>query len=205
MRFQLPSDHCRLALEYPDLKRAVRHQAKLYGARQVLIEDRASGVQLVQELRAEGVAGVTAVSPKGDKTVRMLEQTPQIEDGLVHLPERAPWLEEFLEEVMQFPKSRNDDQVDALAQALKWAVQGNDIDEYIKFLRRRDGLDVVDEIPTIRIRHKEQIGMRLQTQSGRNPIPFSDCSFLVTESEFTPWIRAAGFEEFTPEEPEELL
>jgi hypothetical protein len=44
----------RKKLGYPDLKRAVREQHRLFGASTVLIEDKASGTQLIQELVEEG-------------------------------------------------------------------------------------------------------------------------------------------------------
>jgi phage terminase large subunit-like protein len=43
----------RQRLEYPALKRAVREQQNLYHATEILIEDKASGTQLIQELIAE--------------------------------------------------------------------------------------------------------------------------------------------------------
>jgi phage terminase large subunit-like protein len=41
-----------------------------------------------------------------------------IEQGRVWLPKQAPWLEEFEQELANFPKSLHDDQVDALSQFL---------------------------------------------------------------------------------------
>jgi phage terminase large subunit-like protein len=52
-------------LEYPELKRAVREQQSLLGATEVLIEDKASGTQLIQELIAEGCLGCSATSGVG--------------------------------------------------------------------------------------------------------------------------------------------
>ena len=49
----------RQRLEYPALKRAVREQQNLYYATEILIEDKASGTQLIQELIADGCHGVT--------------------------------------------------------------------------------------------------------------------------------------------------
>jgi phage terminase large subunit-like protein len=49
----------RQRLEYPALKRAVREQQSLYDATEVLIEDKASGTQLIQELIADGCHRVT--------------------------------------------------------------------------------------------------------------------------------------------------
>jgi phage terminase large subunit-like protein len=45
----------RRRMEYPDLKRAVVSHARIYGATVVLIEDQASGIQLIQELKREGL------------------------------------------------------------------------------------------------------------------------------------------------------
>ena len=50
----------------------------------------------------------------------MYTQTHKLEAGLVLLPEHAPWLDEFLGEVLAFPRGRHDDQVDAMAQYLAW-------------------------------------------------------------------------------------
>ena len=53
----------RRRLEYPALKRAVREQQSLFGATVVLIEDKASGTQLIQELITDGCHGVTRYQP----------------------------------------------------------------------------------------------------------------------------------------------
>jgi predicted phage terminase large subunit-like protein len=60
----------------------------------VLIEDQASGTQLIQELIAEGCHGVTRYQPECDKIMRLHAQTGMIENGFVHIPETAPWLAE---------------------------------------------------------------------------------------------------------------
>src|SRR5436853_3600136 len=61
----------RQRLEYPALKRAVREQQSLYDATEVLIEDKASGTQLIQELIADGCHGVTSYQPECDKVMRL--------------------------------------------------------------------------------------------------------------------------------------
>jgi predicted phage terminase large subunit-like protein len=110
----------RRRLEYPELKRAVRDQQNLFGANEVLIEDKASGTQLIQELIAEGCHGVTRYQPTCDKIMRMHAQTAMIENGFVHIPETAPWLAEYLHEMTVFPRGKYDDQVDSTAQFLDW-------------------------------------------------------------------------------------
>src|SRR5712664_2384255 len=65
----------RRRLEYPALKRAVREQQSLFNANEVLIEDKASGTQLIQELIADGCHGVTRYQPECDKIMRLHAQT----------------------------------------------------------------------------------------------------------------------------------
>jgi len=82
----------------------------------VLIEDKASGTQVIQELVQEGPHAVTRYQPQSDKIMRMHAQTAMIENGFVQLPKEAAWLAEYLHKLTVFPKSRHDDQVDSTAQ-----------------------------------------------------------------------------------------
>ena len=69
----------RRRLEYPAPKRAVCEQQSLFDATVVLIEDKASGTQLIQELIADGFYPVTGYKPECDKIMRMHAQTAMIE------------------------------------------------------------------------------------------------------------------------------
>jgi predicted phage terminase large subunit-like protein len=125
----------RRRLEYPALKRAVREQQILFNANVVLIEDKASGTQLIQELIADGCYGVTRYQPTGDKTMRLHAQTAVIENGFVHIPETAPWVAEYLHEMTVFPNGKHDDQADSTAQFLDWFKKpfpGQGIFEYYR-------------------------------------------------------------------------
>ncbi len=110
----------RARLEYPELKRRVVEEAQRHHADVVLIEDKASGTHLIQDLKHDGVVRPIAIQPEGDKVTRMSAQTAKIEAGYVLLPERAPWLQDFQTEILQFPYGRHDDQVDSLSQFLIW-------------------------------------------------------------------------------------
>jgi predicted phage terminase large subunit-like protein len=110
----------RKRMEYPELKRAVREQREAFDASVVLIEDKASGTQLIQE----GLHAVTRYQPQADKIMRMHAQTAMIENGFVHLPIEAAWLAEYLHELTAFPRGRHDDQVDSTAQMLDWVQAG---------------------------------------------------------------------------------
>jgi predicted phage terminase large subunit-like protein len=117
-------DLVRRRMEYPELKREVRAQYERFRPSVVLIEDKASGTQLIQELIHEGLYAVTRYRPQTDKVMRMHAQTAMIENGFVHLPDTAPWLAQYLHELTVFPHGKHDDQVDSTAQMLDWYKQG---------------------------------------------------------------------------------
>jgi predicted phage terminase large subunit-like protein len=122
-------------LDYPNLKRAVTEQALAFKPKNILIEDKASGTQLIQELRYEGVHGVHAYVTSMDKTMRMSSVTSTIESGLVHLPEKAEWLAEYLHELTSFPNARYDDQADSTSQALDWAKENTRLPWVVQLAR----------------------------------------------------------------------
>jgi predicted phage terminase large subunit-like protein len=131
----------RKRMDYPDLKRAVRAQFDLYRPDAVLVEDMNSGVQLIQELRSEGIYGVHGIKPKGDKVMRMHAQTAIIENGMVVLPKDAPWLLDYVNELTSFPKAKYDDQVDSTSQALAWikcGIWGNGMGLFLYFKQQNE-------------------------------------------------------------------
>jgi predicted phage terminase large subunit-like protein len=113
-------DVFRQRLNYPDLKRKVQELAKRDRPSSILIEDKASGTQLIQDLKADRVYAITAYQPPAgtDKIMRLHAQTAVFENGRVLVPSRAPWLSEYINELTSFPGARHDDQVDSTTQAL---------------------------------------------------------------------------------------
>ncbi len=116
-------DVCRERLNYPDLKRRVIEHALRFAASSIIIEDKGSGIALIQDIGSENVVGLAKpipYEPEGDKVTRMHAQSATIEAGHVFLPGRAPWLDDFRTEILQFPRGRYDDQVDSMSQFLDW-------------------------------------------------------------------------------------
>ncbi len=111
----------RKKLSYPELRRAVIEQERLFRPASIVIEDRASGTQLIQDLIGDGLSHVQRFSPDGDKIMRLHAQSAVIENGFVFVPEEAPWLADYLAELLAFPAGRHDDQVDSTALAVAWA------------------------------------------------------------------------------------
>jgi predicted phage terminase large subunit-like protein len=105
------------------LRRKVIGLAGEHRADTVLIEKAGFGLLFLQELRANLPPWMPlpiGVTPKGDKKDRLLAQSGKIGGGQVYLPREAPWLADFLHEVLAFPNGRHDDQVDSMTQFLHW-------------------------------------------------------------------------------------
>jgi predicted phage terminase large subunit-like protein len=107
--------------EYPGLKRALLALAAQWKPDAILIEDKASGQSLLQDVKRETALPVIGVRPAGDKLTRLAAVSALVEAGRVHLPRFAPWLAAFEEELAAFPNAPHDDQVDAFTQFLQWA------------------------------------------------------------------------------------
>jgi predicted phage terminase large subunit-like protein len=106
-------------VEFPVLKRKAQELYAKWTPNIVLIEDRASGQSLVQELKHETRIPVVAADIDADKVVRASAVTPYFEAGRVLVPVSAPWLDEWVEEHAAFPNGAHDDQVDTTSMALR--------------------------------------------------------------------------------------
>jgi len=115
-------DLWRERVDYPKLRDAIRLVRKKYPGAIPLIEDKGSGTSLIQDLRAENVE-VIAINPEGDKETRAARISVQFEAGSVLFPKNAPWLDGLKAELLGFPNTKYDDQVDSITQALAWIRQ----------------------------------------------------------------------------------
>lgn len=115
-------DVYRKRLTYPQLKRAVAEQYRKFSLFKVVIEEKSSGISLIQELQSEGVYDVVPYKPEpgSDKVMRLGKQSIKFESGRVYLSKQAPWLDDYVREVTGFPGSKYDDQVDSTSQALDY-------------------------------------------------------------------------------------
>lgn len=111
-------------VEFPMLKVAATTLAKKYNPNVILIEDKASGQSLIQELRRGTTLPLIAVKADTDKVSRATAVTPLIESGRVFLPEEATWKLEYIHSLASFPNAAHDDDVDSTTQALNYMARG---------------------------------------------------------------------------------
>lgn len=109
-------------MAYPELKRTVKALNDRYKPNLILIEDKASGTQLLQDY--ENKLRVKGVEPDREKAMRMEVQLPALEAGMVALPNNeemdVDWLFEFEQNLQSFPMNKEWDEIDALSQFLRW-------------------------------------------------------------------------------------
>ena len=116
-------DILRQRLTYAALREVVKVHAIRWHSHVVVIENRSSGMALIDDLRqATDYCGPPPIAfdPVGDKIDRMARHAAAIEAGQVVLPRQASFLGDFLAELAQFPHGGHDDQVDSLSQFLDW-------------------------------------------------------------------------------------
>lgn len=118
-------DVVRDRMEFPALKRAVQVLHDKWNGVAILVEDKSSGRQVCQELSAGTTLPILPVKVgKADKITRALAVSPVFESGRVYLPEDAPWLAEYVKEMLTFPKGKTIDQVDSTTQAVSYLRGG---------------------------------------------------------------------------------
>lgn len=119
-------------LIYPDLKRKVIEEfGSLYGDNakgvdEVLIEEKASGLSLIQDLQRAHVPARGYNPGKADKTQRLNLIAGIIERGMVYVPESTlkrgqprDWADKLVSQICSFPEAERDDLTDTASQALR--------------------------------------------------------------------------------------
>ncbi len=114
--------------DFPELKRVAKEEYVYWQPDNVLIEAKATGTTLQQELRKMGIP-VTMYSPGGrragqDKVSRANAIATILESGMVWAPD-TDWADELVEECAAFPNGDNDDLVDSMVMALMRFRAGN--------------------------------------------------------------------------------
>ena len=113
-------DIYRERVEFPELKRKVVELYEKHKPHEIIIEDKASGISLIQELQRETTLPIKAIKVGTDKISRVHSITPIIESGNVLLYSSTNNLNAFLDECEDFPRGEFDDMVDSMSQALTY-------------------------------------------------------------------------------------
>lgn len=96
--------------------------AEQYRPKVVLVEEANTGYLVGTVLRRRGGLAVEMIRPAGSKAARLEQCVAAFQQAMVLLPRQAPWLAEYVGELLAFPGSRYADQVDATTLFLNWAM-----------------------------------------------------------------------------------
>lgn len=110
----------RKQIGFTDQLKAFAHVSELFPmARKKLVEKKANGAALINTLTNK-IVGITPVEPKGSKENRAISVSPNVEIGLVYLPNKDnnQWVVDFIQECATFPNGKHNDRIDAMSQAL---------------------------------------------------------------------------------------
>ena len=113
---------------FPELKGVASEEYEYWEPDMVIIEAKASGMPLTDELRAAGIPVMNYTPSKGrDKVTRMHTVAPLFEAGMVWAPDKK-FSDEVIEECLAFPNGDHDDFVDSMTMALMRFRQGGFIE-----------------------------------------------------------------------------
>ncbi len=124
-------DQCRGKWEAPELKQQLinfYHKHKYHhinnpvGVTRVVIEDKASGTGLIQEVKKETNIPIVGIPRNRDKVMRSMDTVEQISAGNVWVPSEAPWIFDYIDEHRKFTPlmtHAHDDQIDPTMDAIQ--------------------------------------------------------------------------------------
>lgn len=146
-------------LEYPALRKAAKTITLKDKPDTAIIEKKASGISLIQDMRKAGIP-VASYTPDKSKLARAYAVSAMFESGMVYYPEGKRWAQEVIDECASFPNGVYSDLVDTVTQALIRIrnmqyfnhpddMDDEDIEEEIENRAVRDdpGEDVDDDQP----------------------------------------------------------
>lgn len=132
-------------LELHELVTKVAETMKKLKVDKVLVENKAAGYSVAQELRRlynHEKWAVQLDDPKGtDKLARLYSIQHLFADGLIYAPDKA-WSRMVIDQVAAFPKAKHDDLVDTVSMAIRHLRQ-------IGLLQRVDESKAYDDVPQL--------------------------------------------------------
>lgn len=110
----------RKRMDFPETRDAILQMSNAFPLCMTkLVEDKANGPAIISELSSK-IPGLVPVKVDFSKESRLFSVSGLFQAGNVYIPDpkSALWVNDFVEELCNFPNAANDDQADACAQAL---------------------------------------------------------------------------------------
>ena len=133
-------DLVRERCDFSELVRITKRMASRNDGVPILIENTANGPALISALSKKQRGRTHAITPRGSKTTRFRKHDQKFVTGRIRIRNDAPFREKFIEEMIQFPHGRHDDQVDAMTQLLDHVEENRDEIDFSRTNIKRSGL-----------------------------------------------------------------
>ena len=88
-----------------------------------MIEDKASGQSIIQDLKNQGYVNIKPIKPRLDKITRFASIVEMFQRGDVLLPKESSFNRILLNELTSFPNSKHDDIIDSISQFLSFSKE----------------------------------------------------------------------------------
>ena len=113
---------------YNDLEREIDRAVLRWGADVCLVEPEGMGAQYLNTRKDNppgGAALIEANHGNKSKEFRVDATLGHWQNGTIRLPKYAPWLADLMTEVLEFPNSHHDDQLDAVTHGVAYLTRGS--------------------------------------------------------------------------------
>jgi len=111
-------------LDEPATEAAILRMRQTWGAKAVLVEDKANGPAVIKRLKQQ-IPGVIEVNPQGGKIARMFAVCGEWQSGNWYVDRNAAWCEPFIDQLTKFPGAAHDDMCDSASQLGIWLQAHN--------------------------------------------------------------------------------
>lgn len=125
------SDLKRLRLEGADHLSWVQGLNETYRPTWIGIEETSISLTLIQQCLRAGLP-IRRIKPERDKYGRSESAVILLQSGRMYFPQTAPWLQEFRSELLSFPASTHDDQVDVISYGAREFSRGYGVKAHAK-------------------------------------------------------------------------
>jgi predicted phage terminase large subunit-like protein len=122
---------------YPVMKRTMEQKYVEHAPDIILVEDKASGQSVIQDIRFNSTLPIVPFKTEKDKRARLNVASAHVEAGNFYLPEDKPWAQEIVDNVANFGVIEHDEDVDILSSFIIYKTQApKDIFQSIGQARR---------------------------------------------------------------------
>jgi predicted phage terminase large subunit-like protein len=107
-------------MEYPELKAEILSYEAKHSPNIVLVEDKATGTPIIQELSRDNKINFISILPEGDKVQRAHASSSTVKAGNVYIRSNATWSHKLTNQLILFPNCQIKDIMDAFSQYINY-------------------------------------------------------------------------------------